>query len=241
MSDDLEARLYGAPSTAVVDTRREFMVGVYGWMAAALIVTGAIAWITANSPTMLRTIYMTPGASFILIGGLIAMSLTLQSRVLKLPLGVATALYVTDSVVNGIALSYVFLLYTSSSVAATFFVTAGTFAGMSIYGMTTKKDLTTIGGYAIMATWGLFLASIVNVFFAGSPSLYWLITYAGVVVFVILIAYDSQKLLAIADQSGSMEAGTRQKYLILAAFLLYIDFVALFIYLLRLLGARRSD
>jgi FtsH-binding integral membrane protein len=149
----------------------------------------------------------------------------------------AAALFYVYAIMNGLTLSVVFLVYTQESIASTFFVTAGTFAGMSAYGYLTKRDLTSAGSFFFMGLWGLIIAMVVNMFLH-SPMLYWGISIFGVLIFVGLTAYDTQKIkeLNVIGNSGTDED---HKEAIHGALILYLDFVNLFLYLLRLLGRRR--
>jgi hypothetical protein len=151
---------------------------------------------------------------------------------------VAGALFLTYAVVNGLTLSAIFLIYTRSSIATTFFVTGGTFATMSAYGYATKKELSGLGHFAMMGLIGLLIGSLVNLFLQ-SPMLHWLTTFVGVIVFTCLIAYDTQKIkqLNVIGNEGTDED---HKEAIHGALILYLDFVNLFLYLLRLLGSRRD-
>ena len=145
-------------------------------------------------------------------------------------------IFLAYSALNGLTLASVFLLYTSGSIALTFFITAGTFAIMSIYGYTTKTDLSRIGNIALMALVGIILASIVN-FFMKSEALYWIISYIGVAVFVALVAYDTQKIKDLSREIDT-ESAEGKKASILGALTLYLDFINLFLFLLRLFGRR---
>jgi len=154
----------------------------------------------------------------------------------RLSLGMVSFLFVFYSLLNGATLSFIFVLYTAESIASTFIVTGLTFGAMSVYGFTTKKDLSKWGSILFMALIGLIIASVVNIFFADS-TLYWIITYAGILIFVGLIAYDTQKLKNIAYQVSDEQ--TAGKLAIRGALSLYLDFINLFLLLLRLLGNRR--
>jgi hypothetical protein len=138
--------------------------------------------------------------------------------------------------VNGMTLSFIFLVYTTASISSTFFITAGVFGGMAAYGYFTKRDLTSWGSLLVMGLFGIILASIVNIFLH-SETIYWAITYIGVIIFVGLTAYDTQKVKLMAESGGDEE--TRNKGAVLGALSLYLDFVLLFIYLLRIFGKRR--
>jgi hypothetical protein len=150
----------------------------------------------------------------------------------------AMVVFLSYSALNGLMLSSVFMMYTSASIALTFFITAGTFGIMSIYGYTTKADLTRIGNIAFMALIGIILASVVNMFL-GNETLYWIISYAGVAIFVALVAYDTQKIKDMSINGFDGQAMER-KASIIGALTLYLDFINLFLFLLRLFGSRRS-
>ena len=210
------------------------MRGIYWWMTAGLALTGAVALLVASSPAARGLVFGTP---FLFLGLIIAelvMVIALVAALPKLSPGAATALFLGYSALNGVTLSFVFLAYTGASVASTFFATAGTFGAMAVYGTVTKRDLTGVGHFAFMGLIGLIIASVVNIF-VHSEMLYWGITYAGVLVFVLLSAFDVQRLRRMAA-AGRLP---RQKLAIFGALQLYLDFINLFLFLLRLLGDRR--
>ena len=161
----------------------------------------------------------------------------LTSAIRRLSQTAAIAVFLIYSLINGLTLSVLFLVYTSASISTTFFVTAGTFAAMSFYGYTTKRDLTSIGNVAFMALIGIIIASVVN-FFLKSEMMYWIITYLGVAVFVGLTAYDTQKLKRIGSEGFTTEE-SMEKMSILGALTLYLDFINMFLFLLRILGDRK--
>jgi hypothetical protein len=221
---------------AEAETQR-FMTKVYGWMSFALVITGFIAFYTAASPALLEMIFssnVTIIALIIVQFGLVA---ALAGWVAKMSANTATMIFVLYAAVNGLVFSGIFVVYTAESIASTFFVTAGTFGVMSIYGYTTKSDLSKWGSLLFMGLIGLIIASIVN-FFMQSSTLYWLITYAGVLIFVALTAYDTQKIkkMNIIGNEGTEED---KKEAIIGALTLYLDFINLFLYLLRILGKRK--
>lgn len=214
-----------------------FINKVYNWMALALVVTGIVAYVTATTPQMIQAIVGSRLLFFGLLLGELALVVYLSRAIHRLSQNVAVGAFLLYSVLNGLTMSVVFLVYTSSSIATTFFVTAGTFAAMSFYGYTTKRDLTSIGNISIMALIGIIIASVVN-FFLKSEMLYWIITYLGVAIFVGLVAYDTQKLKEIGRQGFSGEQAM-EKTSILGALTLYLDFINLFLFLLRILGDRK--
>ena len=214
-----------------------YMTKVYNWMALALFITGVVAYITATTPQMIGYIVSSKLLFYALILGELGLVVYLTARIQKMSQTTAIASFLIYSVLNGLTLSVIFLVYTSASISTTFFVTAGTFAAMSLYGYTTKKDLTSIGNMAFMALIGIIIASIVN-FFLKSEMMYWIITYLGVAIFVGLTAYDTQKLKEIGSR-GFADQESMEKMSVLGALTLYLDFINLFLFLLRILGDRK--
>ncbi len=214
-----------------------YMTKVYNWMALALFVTGIVAYITATTPQMISAIVSSKLLFYGLILGELGLVIYLTAAIRKMSQTTAIASFLIYSVLNGLTMSVIFLVYTTSSISTTFFVTAGTFAAMSFYGYTTKKDLTSIGNMAFMALIGIIIASIVN-FFLKSEMMYWIITYLGVAIFVGLTAYDTQKLKEIGSR-GFSDQENMEKMSVLGALTLYLDFINLFLFLLRILGDRK--
>lgn len=214
-----------------------YMTKVYNWMALALLVTGVVAYITATTPQMISYIVSSKLLFYGLILGELGLVIYLTAAIRKMSQTTAIAAFLIYSVLNGLTMSVIFLVYTTSSISTTFFVTAGTFAAMSFYGYTTKKDLTSIGNMAFMALIGIIIASIVN-FFLKSEMMYWIITYLGVAIFVGLTAYDTQKLKEIGKR-GFADQENMEKMSVLGALTLYLDFINLFLFLLRILGDRK--
>jgi FtsH-binding integral membrane protein len=216
---------------------RAFVQKVYGWMAAALAVTGLVAMAVARSATLQQFIF---GNTFVFFGLIIAELILVMVLVRRLPMmtaSTATVSFIIYSLLNGLTLSSIFLVYTQGTIARAFFVTAGVFAVMTIYGFFTKRDLTRMGSLLGMALLGFIIASLVNLFLR-SEAFYWIITYAGVVIFVGLIAFDSQRIKELALQ-GVEDDEVGQKVAIMGALRLYLDFVNLFLLLLRIFGRRR--
>lgn len=214
-----------------------YMTKVYNWMAVALLLTGLIAYFVAGSEQLIQLVF---GNRFLFYGLIIGELLLvgyLSARIQKLSSFNATLLFLLYSALNGLTLSFIFMAYTSSSIASTFMITAGTFAVMSVYGYFTKSDLTKIGNIAFMALIGIIIASVVN-FFLKSEMMSWIISYLGVAVFIALTAYDTQKLKRIAMQGFEHEENM-EKSAILGALTLYLDFINLFLFLLRILGDRK--
>ena len=219
---------------AVVQT--EFVRRVYNWMALGLAVTAVTALLVINSGLIYSI--LNPMVMLVLIVAELGIVVALSAAIGRLQSSTALFMFFAYSFLNGLTLSTIFLIYTKASIANTFFVTAGTFAVMSVYGYTTKRDLTSMGSFLMMGLFGVIIASFVNFFFK-SPAFYWLITYAGIVIFVGLTAYDAQaiKEMAYAGFAGSEE---ERKGAIIGALRLYLDFINLFLLLLRIFG-RRSD
>ncbi len=220
---------------AIAETQR-FMTKVYGWMSFALIVTGFVAMYTASSPALLGIVF---GSSYTLIAIIIVefiMVGALAGWISKMSANVATLVFILYSALNGVTLSGIFIVYTSESIASTFFITAGTFGIMSIYGYTTKTDLSQFKNLLFMGLIGLVIASIANIFMK-STMIYWITTYLGVLIFVGLTAYDTQKIknMNIIGNEGTEEDS---KEAIMGALTLYLDFINLFLYLLRIFGKR---
>lgn len=218
--------------------QRSFLMRVYHWMTLGLALTGVVALYVASNQALLQVVLNTPMLFFGLIVGELALVFILASRVMRMSVRGAMTMFLVYAALNGVTFSVIFLAYTQSTIASAFFVTAGTFAAMSVYGYTTKRDLSGIGGFAIMGLIGLIIASVVNLFFR-NPSLTWIITYAGVLIFVLLTAYDTQKLKRI-HQSARMDAASETKASILGALTLYLDFINLFLFILRIMGGRRG-
>ncbi len=223
----------------VKSIQTSFVNKVYVWMGLALTITGIVAMRVADSGAFME---MFTGASsampfYILIAIELGLVWWMVSRIDSMSSGFATALFILYSALNGVTLSVLFYVYTSASIASTFFITAGTFGICSAYGYFTKKDLTSIGGFLFMALIGIIIATIVNIFLASS-TLYWIISYAGVAIFIGLTAYDTQK---IKNMSLELDADSEQgkKGAVMGALALYLDFINMFIFLLRIFGNRR--
>lgn len=209
-----------------------FIQRVYQWMAAGLALTGFVALWASGNMTVMKALH---GGLFLPLM-LVELGVVwwLSSQALKLSPTAATMGFLVYSGLNGLTLSYIFLAYTQASIASTFFITAGSFAGISLFGWTTKSDLTSLRGFLMMGLIGFLIASIVNIFFQSS-AFYWILTYAGVALFIGLTAYDTQALKQIHQRSE----GASDQLAILGALKLYLDFINLFLLLLRLFGRRR--
>ena len=211
---------------------------VYLWMTLALAITGFTAYYVASNETILTAIITNQIVFWGLVIGELALVFGLSAAINRLSLTTATLMFVLYSVLNGATMSFIFLAYTASSITNVFFITAGTFAVMALFGYFTKTDLTSWGKILMMALVGIIIASIVNVF-TKSEGLAVILNYLGVLVFVGLTAYDSQKIKEMLQQAPDAGEGA-QKVALLGALSLYLDFINLFLYLLRILGSRRD-
>ena len=221
---------------AISEAFPTLMRKVYVWMTLALVITGITAYGVASSPAILQAIYTNQLLFWGLIIAEFALVIGVTAAINKLSLTTATLMFVLYSVINGTMLSSIFLIYTASSIATVFFITAGTFAAMAIVGYTTKADLSSMGKILFMALIGLIIATIVNIF-VKSSGLDMIISYVGVLIFVGLTAWDSQKIKQMMLQAPDAGEGM-QKMALLGALTLYLDFINLFIYLLRIFGRR---
>ena len=210
---------------------------VYGWMGAALLISAVSSLLFLSSETATQLIL---GSRFGFYGLIILeflLVIGITGAINRINSGTATALFVLYAILNGITLSPILLIYTGASVAATFFITAATFGIMSIAGYVTKKDLSSMGAYLIMGLIGVIIASVVNMFLH-SETMDYIISYLGVFIFIGLTAYDTQKIKTLGQEAVNNGA-SMQKIAILGALTLYLDFVNLFLYLLRLFGKRK--
>lgn len=217
-----------------------FVRSVYNWMAIGLGLTGVVAYGVANSPGVTEVIFGSQLIFFGLIIAQLAMVFMISARIQRMQASTATMLFIVYSALNGATLSSVFLAYTQSSITSTFFICAATFTACSVYGWTTRRDLTTMGGFLTMGLIGIVIASVVNMFFQ-SGAVSTIVSYVGVLVFVGLTAYDTQEIKNMAlSQPADIDAGAVRKGAILGALKLYLDFINLFLMLLRIFGGRRD-
>ena len=214
---------------------RKHMLNVYNYMTSGLALTGLIAWMTAQSQTMINLIYGTPLQWIVMLAPL-GFVFFLSARIHKMSFQSAQITFWLFAALMGLSLASIFLVFTGVSIARVFFITAGTFAAMSIYGYTTKKDLTNFGAFLFMGLIGIIVASIVNIFI-GSTALHFAISIIGVLVFVGLTAYDTQHIKRMYVESDETEIAGKKA--IIGSLKLYLDFINLFIMLLHLFGNRR--
>jgi uncharacterized protein len=213
-----------------------FISKVYAFMAGALAITAIVAYYTSQSQDLMTAIHGNKMLFYGLLIGELGLVIFLSARINKLSYSAAAFMFVLYSVFNGLTLSFIFAMFSQSSLASTFAATAGTFGAMSLLGYYTKKDLTKFGGIMRMALVGLIIATVVNMFWA-STQLYWITTYVGVLIFVGLTAYDTQKIKRLGAQLD-IETEQGKKIAILGALTLYLDFINLFLLLLRFMGNR---
>ncbi|QZT36458.1 Bax inhibitor-1/YccA family protein [Halosquirtibacter xylanolyticus] len=218
------------------EVQSAFMQKVYAWMFSALLITAGVAYYSASSATIINMVFSSGYGIFPFIIAEFALVYYISSRIDRISSQTAKLLFFLYSALNGVTMGIIFLAYTSASIYYTFLITAVMFGIMSVYGMVTKKDLSSIGNIAFMALIGIIIASVVNIFL-NSEALYWIISYAGVILFTGLTAYDTQKIkkmhsvMAHDEESGN-------KVAILGALTLYLDFINLFLFLLRFFGRR---
>jgi FtsH-binding integral membrane protein len=209
-----------------------FMQRVYQWMAMGLGLTGLLAFLTLQSVPLMR--FLLSGGMWLFFIVELGIVFWLSASLRKISAQAATLGFLIYSALNGVTLSGIFLYYTAASISSTFFITAMTFAGVSVYGWMTKQDLTSVGSFCGMALWGVIIASIVNMFFH-APAFYWILSYVGVAVFIGLTAYDTQRLKAIHQSMPNAP----EQLAIFGALMLYLDFINMFLFLLRIFGRRR--
>jgi FtsH-binding integral membrane protein len=217
---------------------RQYMLTVYNYMAAGLAVTGVVAWLAADTGFYFSLMRM-PLVPFLVMLAPFGFILALSFGIQRMSYGTAQLLYWAFAAVMGLSLSVVFLRYTGASIATTFFITASMFLGMSLYGYTTKADLTRMGSFMMMGLFGLIIASVVNMFM-GSSALNFAISFIGVVIFTGLTAYDTQRIAQQYYYSGNGSSEMVGKGALMGALELYLDFLNLFLFLLRLLGNNRD-
>ena len=213
------------------------MSKVYLWMTLALVVTGMTAYYVASSHAILYAIVSNQIAFWGLFIGELVLVFVLSSRIMRLSFVTASLMFVAYSVMNGIFFSFIFIAYTEQSIATTFLITAGTFGAMSLFGFVTKRDLSAMGRILFMLLIGLLIATVVNIFMK-AEGLTLILNYAGVVIFVGLTAYDTQSIKQMLQEHGDKEGA--EKIALLGSLSLYLDFINLFIYLLRFFGESRK-
>lgn len=234
------------PATAMDEGLRSYMLKIYNYMALALVMTGAIAFFSAQSEAFLNAMYVMQGNNtiamkplgWIILFAPLAVVILLSFSMQTMSLPAVQLSYWLYATLVGLSLSILFLTFTGESIARVFFVTAATFGGMSLYGYTTKRDLTGLGSFLMMGLIGLIIASLVNLFLRSS-GMQFAVSVIGVLIFTGLTAFDTQKLKALYYQSGE-DGDYAGKLVILGALTLYLDFINIFLNLLNLLGRRKK-
>ncbi len=220
-----------------ISATNTFFQKVYLWMMVGLAMTALASAFMLSSPAAQQLIFGNKMVFYGLIFAELGMVIAISAAINRMSAATATLMFVAYSALNGVTFAAIFMIYTRSSIASTFLVTAGTFGAMSLYGYVTKKDLTGMGSFLFMGLIGIVIASVVNIFLR-SEMIYWVTTYIGVFVFVGLTAYDTQKIKQIGE-AGFANGEDQQKAAILGALRLYLDFINLFLMLLRIMGNRR--
>ena len=217
-------------------TIARFFNAVYAWMAAGLALTAVVAWWVSTQPELMARIFSSPVIIIGLVVAQLALVWTISAATQKLGAGAATALFLLYSALNGLTLSVLFIAYAHATLASAFVISAGMFGAMSVFGFVTKRDLSGLGSMLFMALIGLILASVVSMFWRNSM-LTTIINYAGVLIFVGLTAYDTQRLKEVAVATAG-DAAAAARYSVNGALTLYLDFINLFLFLVRILGRR---
>ncbi len=218
----------------------EFVRSVYNWMFIGLCITGLVSFYVSGNKAVMQFLVQHRMVFFMLLIAELALVISIIGRLNRMSGATATSLFILYSALNGVTLSFIFLAYANATIVSAFFICAGTFLACSIYGWTTKKDLTSVGSFFIMGLFGIIIASLVNMFI-NSSALHYMIGYIGVFVFVGLTAYDTQKIKEMAyTQPDGLEGDVVRKGAIIGALRLYLDFINLFLMLLRVMGGGRN-
>ncbi len=228
---------YGSESMASSRTFSVLMRNVYTWMALALVITAFTSLYMAKNIALMTTLLSSQLGVWGLLIAQIAVVMVLSGCINRISFFTAGILFAAYSILTGVTLSSIFMVFTASSIASTFFITAGTFAAMSAFGYITKRDLTGLGKFLMMALIGLIIASVVNIFMQ-STTLMWITSYVGVLLFVGLTAYDTQKIKRMLMVHGTDLSEGPMKLALLGSLTLYLDFINLFLYLLQFMGKR---
>jgi len=215
---------------------RTILKNVYIWMTAGLFLTAVVAKLFVQTSLFIPFV-TNPILFFGVFIGEIVLVVRLSSRIMNMSVGEAAGSFAVYSILNGLTLSTIFIRYNIGTIYTAFFVTAGTFAVMSLWAVTTKRDLSGLGHFLMMGIIGIIIASVVNMFI-GSSSLYFLISYGGVALFTILTAYDTQRIKNMSRQMSGSDEATFTRLSIMGALKLYLDFINMFLFMLRIFGRR---
>lgn len=219
---------------------KNILRSAYAWMALGLLCTGIVAWMGATSPAIQGFIARSPFVLLMLVLVEFGLVFYLSARIMNMSAQRATSVFILYSALNGLTLSVIFLAYTATSIYQAFFVSAGAFAGMSVYAMVTKRDLTGLGKYFMMGLWGLIILSVIGIFFQSSQ-FQMMISVIGLILFMGLTAYDTQIIMQWSNEySGTVDDTNYRRIAIIGALKLYLDFINIFLFMLRLLGSRRN-
>ena len=230
--------MFDYSNTAQAVKERTLIKNVYMWMAAGLALTGITSLWMASDPNRMVS-FVQGGSIWMLFIAELVLVFYLSARILSMKPLTATLCFAGYSILNGLTLSVIFFAYKAESITSTFFITAATFGGMALYATTTKRDLSTMGNYLGMALWGLIIAAVVNMFLKSS-TFDMMISGIGVLVFCGLTAYDTQYILNISrNYSGSLDESDYIRFSIIGALKLYLDFINMFLYMLRFVGRRK--
>ena len=221
---------YQTNYNTIVSVQNGVMRGVYGWMGGGLALTALVSLLTVSSPALLQAILGNRILFYALILGELGLVVAISGAINRISASTASLLFLAYAALNGLTMSTIFVAYTSSSIASTFVITSGMFGAMSLYGYATKSDLTSWGSFLFMGLIGMVIASVVNIFLHSSM-IYWVVSLCGIIVFTGLTAYDTQNIKNMGN--------TGPKGAILGALRLYLDFINMFLLMLRLLGDRR--
>ncbi len=238
MSQDYDRAPVSLEDAQLTSLETSFINRVYGWMTFGLAVTGLIAYFTATSPAMMKFCLTHQWVFMVLMLAELGLVIALSGAIKKINAGAATFGFLLFAILNGLTLSVIFLSYQMGSIAAAFFAASGTFGVMSLIGYVTKKDLTGLGSLCFMGLIGIIIASLVNMF-VNSAKMDYIVSILGVLIFIGLTAYDTQKIKQMASASGEFESDDFKKFAIIGALALYLDFINLFLFILRLFGNRR--
>jgi FtsH-binding integral membrane protein len=235
MTNSLPSYASRSPARAISDVAPDALWTTYRWMTLGLATTGVVALAVAHSPAALGLLFANPVLFYALLAAQLGVVLALSAMATRVSTALAALLFFAYAALTGVTFSTLFLVYTSSSISSTFFITAGAFAGLSAVGLFTRRDLSAVGRFALFALIGLIISSVVNIFLHSS-GLDWLLTIGGVLIFAGLTAYDTQRLrdlLRRGDSSANLP--------LVGALTLYLDFINMFVFLLRIFGNRRRD
>jgi FtsH-binding integral membrane protein len=228
--------VFASPYPAAAERVNAFLRGVYGWMATGLAITAATAFVVASTPVLVSAIVTNRVLFWGILIAQLGIVFGLSARVHRLAPSTAALLFIVYSALTGVTMSVILLAFTGQSVATTFMVTAGMFGALAFYGTVTRRDLSGLGSFLFMGLIGVVLASIVGLFWQ-SDALQFVISFIGVIVFTGLTVYDAQRLKAMALATPGGQIGS---YQVVGALTLYLDFINLFLFLLRFTGSRRD-